>query len=88
MCLIWSKSTVCIKKAGNVLDLVKINRLHYKKRLEMCLIWSKSTVCITKRLEMCLIWSKSTVYITKKAGNVLDLVKNQPFALQKGWKCA
>ncbi len=59
MCLIWSKSTVCItKKAGNVLDLVKINRLYY-----------------TKRLEMCLIWSKSTVYITKKAGNVLDLVK-------------
>ncbi len=32
MCLIWSKSTVCItKKAGNVLDLVKINHLHYKK---------------------------------------------------------
>ncbi len=32
MCLIWSKSTVYItKKAGNVLDLVKINRLHYKK---------------------------------------------------------
>ncbi len=71
------------KKAGNVLDLVKINRLHYKKRLEMCLIWSKSTVCITKKAGNLLDLVKINSLHYKKGWKSAWFGQNQQFALQK-----